>query len=89
MKNTLNGVRFVVAAACLSMPTAALAQFCSRDLKAAEYCECIYAETLERIKETQGISQVSMMQKLEALAKALKKCWNGGANEAAEEMQKI
>jgi hypothetical protein len=90
MTKTLLGARFLAAVACLSIPTAALAQECSRQAGTVEYCECIYGQALQRIMDSQGTSQTSIAQRIKALAKSLKKCLiDGGTDEVTTEIQKI
>ncbi len=89
LKNLLITGRILASIACISIPTAALAQECSSNVGTLKYCECLYDEALDRIMNSQGTSRASMKQRLEALSSALKKCFDGGTNEAATEMQKI
>lgn len=90
MKKTCIGIRLIAAMACLSIPTAALAQECSRQGGTMEYCKCLYDEALQRIMDSQGTSRTSIRQRIEALAKSMKKCLiDGGTDEVTTEMQKV
>jgi len=89
MKRTVIGARLLAAAACLSVPTVALAQECVRGDSSITYCKCLYDEALDRIMSRQGSSRASMKQRLEALKSALEKCFKGSSEELETEIQKI
>ena len=89
MKKSLIIIRCIAGVACLSVPTVALAQECDRSAGTLPYCKCLYNEALERIMEKQGTSSSSMMQRLEALKKALERCIGGATSDLETEVQKI
>lgn len=82
-------VRLVTFVTLLAFAGAANAQVCSKSRGTMEYCKCTYEEALDRIMDSQGTSRSSMKQRIEALAKALKKCLDGGTDEVITEMQSI
>lgn len=89
MKKSRILARITVGVACLSLPTAALAHDCVKGDSSLDYCKCLYEEALERIKEKQGTSRTSMLQRLEALKSAMERCFKGSSQELETEIQKI
>jgi hypothetical protein len=81
--------RLLIGAVCISIPAAALAEECTRSSGAISYCKCIYEDALDRIREQQGSDYVGIRKRIQAAASALKKCMNGGVDEASDEMNKV
>lgn len=89
MGRTPSALRLLIGAALISVPVAAGAEECTRSSGTLSFCKCLYEDALDRIRETQGSDDVSIRKRVEALAKAMKKCMTNGTDEVADEMNRI